>query len=819
MALVITSSANYNETSGTWRVSWSGYAYNLNKVFVRISVLNGVEFGDTLVTYTGNVASIANGYHDFTIDNTIRTSLYDMADGHSLTGLLKVEVQEYTYDTNAFVQGDDVTGNLTIGNRLSSYAMATPTVLNKIDLDLADPTNIAVSWARPLNNDAFFGRFVVAVGNKSDGTSSIWTNVYTSGTYATGASIDVKSSGFDDEIITAMANLSPKDIRVTLTSRFRTGSGVYTDLSTTQSKIIAGAFEYIFLVESDISISPFTIDANLVTNNLPYTITTHFAGVTHTLKLYVNSVLIKTVTGITGSGSFDITSTDLTAMLGATDQVETCNAYVNIETIYDTKTANHNSSSVVATVGAGYVPVITGQTNTEYVTSPAIATLIGKYVKLLSRVEFKTSGNTTGTGTRIKQVKVVFNGQTKQTDYTYASNTTTITNASLITDALASAGTLDAVITLTDFRNRPVTYTFSGIVVLDYFYPKVNSLDVVRCNKLTPFADNALGTFARFYLNIEACSLINSVQKNEVHYRIGYKVSGGASYTYYTLTDVNALTLNGNVVKGTVTTQEFDVAYAYDVVLEVSDVLVSGTPATDVLPYGQVAMMWGLNWVSIGKLYSGVGTLEVGKDSNNISINADGKIQSTTQLESKVATGTAPLVVASATKVTNLNADKVDDKDVGNADGNVPLSNGTVNTNLNADLLDGQHGTYYADIVATGSTAVSYSGFAGTEYYIKFKDGTMIKYGTLTIASLALTTSRGSGAYYTSADLSFTWDTDNPAWTTLPQVEISAKNNTYFTWSMRNIASLTTVQWNLSAVFSVSARAFEMSYRATGRWN
>jgi hypothetical protein len=31
----------------------------------------------------------------------------------------------------------------------------------------------------------------------------------------------------------------------------------------------------------------------------------------------------------------------------------------------------------------------------------------------------------------------------------------------------------------------------------------------------------------------------------------------------------------------------------------------------------------------------------------------------------------------------------------GNSSGNIPISNGTVNTNLNADLLDGQHGSYY----------------------------------------------------------------------------------------------------------------------------
>lgn len=42
-----------------------------------------------------------------------------------------------------------------------------------------------------------------------------------------------------------------------------------------------------------------------------------------------------------------------------------------------------------------------------------------------------------------------------------------------------------------------------------------------------------------------------------------------------------------------------------------------------------------------------------------------------------------------------INVDTVDGYHAGNASGNVPVSNGTVNTNLNADLLDGQHGTFF----------------------------------------------------------------------------------------------------------------------------
>lgn len=57
-------------------------------------------------------------------------------------------------------------------------------------------------------------------------------------------------------------------------------------------------------------------------------------------------------------------------------------------------------------------------------------------------------------------------------------------------------------------------------------------------------------------------------------------------------------------------------------------------------------------------------------------------------LVSNVATGTAPLTVASTTKVTNLNVDMLDGYTTGNLSGNIPISNGLKNVNLNADLLD-----------------------------------------------------------------------------------------------------------------------------------
>jgi len=56
-----------------------------------------------------------------------------------------------------------------------------------------------------------------------------------------------------------------------------------------------------------------------------------------------------------------------------------------------------------------------------------------------------------------------------------------------------------------------------------------------------------------------------------------------------------------------------------------------------------------------------------------------------------------------------VNAGKLKDYEPGNADGNVAVSNGTVCTNLNADKLDGQDGSYYqnADNINAGTLNVS----------------------------------------------------------------------------------------------------------------
>lgn len=71
-----------------------------------------------------------------------------------------------------------------------------------------------------------------------------------------------------------------------------------------------------------------------------------------------------------------------------------------------------------------------------------------------------------------------------------------------------------------------------------------------------------------------------------------------------------------------------------------------------------------------------------------ISAGGNFKVRSAS-FESTIATGTAPFIVASTTKVNNLNVAQLDSKVPGNSNGNIPVSNGTVCTNLNAQYVNG----------------------------------------------------------------------------------------------------------------------------------
>ncbi len=73
-------------------------------------------------------------------------------------------------------------------------------------------------------------------------------------------------------------------------------------------------------------------------------------------------------------------------------------------------------------------------------------------------------------------------------------------------------------------------------------------------------------------------------------------------------------------------------------------------------------------------------------------------------------------LLASHVEHDGLNADKVDGLEVGNASGQIPVSNGQINTNLNADLLDGKHlSDFLPALTQTNKTGLSVTYPVGTE--------------------------------------------------------------------------------------------------------
>lgn len=92
---------------------------------------------------------------------------------------------------------------------------------------------------------------------------------------------------------------------------------------------------------------------------------------------------------------------------------------------------------------------------------------------------------------------------------------------------------------------------------------------------------------------------------------------------------------------------------------------------------------------------------------NLLLIKTDGSINIPGQIKSTL-TGVAPMTVASNILVTNFNADLHDGLQAGNASGQIPVSNGTVNVNLNADKLNG----YQPSTTAVAGTIPVYNASA-----------------------------------------------------------------------------------------------------------
>ena len=115
-------------------------------------------------------------------------------------------------------------------------------------------------------------------------------------------------------------------------------------------------------------------------------------------------------------------------------------------------------------------------------------------------------------------------------------------------------------------------------------------------------------------------------------------------------------------------------------------------------------------------------------------------VATATSFESTVSTGTAPFVVASSTKVTNLNADILDDKSTANgAVGNsVVVRNAAAGFSANDVNFQSIVGTalsvagittFSDDIHFHGATGITSITYDKSAYELRFKDNVRLKFG------------------------------------------------------------------------------------------
>lgn len=190
---------------------------------------------------------------------------------------------------------------------------------------------------------------------------------------------------------------------------------------------------------------------------------------------------------------------------------------------------------------------------------------------------------------------------------------------------------------------------------------------------------------------------------------------------------------------------------------------VSGLPSIEVFDDGVVRLARYAGRVIIGNIAdNGVDTLQFaqGASINFSSVNANGNINATgnisaTQYTSTIATGTAPFTVASTTVVANLNADKVDGKDIGTLTAAGGIAYATSTTALAATAA----GTSGQAVISGGAGAPTFQTVASANgastIVARTADGSFTVNGitatTLNIGSQADTATAASHYYVETA--------------------------------------------------------------------
>ena len=247
---------------------------------------------------------------------------------------------------------------------------------------------------------------------------------------------------------------------------------------------------------------------------------------------------------------------------------------------------------ITAKVPESVVPSFNTITHSENVSD--VNTKIGKYVQNISKLNLAIAG---AAGAKFSTV----------TGYKIEVDNQVLNAVSGVTQVIQSKGIVKVKGTVIDSRGRTTT-KIVDVNILPYSFPTfTNAVTAIRCNPNG--TDNLFGTHVKITFKADAISLKNgTTEKNNITYKISSRVSGNGNYEEKDKNINSGISKNVSVIINT-----YDVNKVFDLKIDITDQFYTTTTVL-LIVRGGVTVQFGKDWVSIGKLYDGNGTLSVGGD-------------------------------------------------------------------------------------------------------------------------------------------------------------------------------------------------------------
>lgn len=169
-------------------------------------------------------------------------------------------------------------------------------------------------------------------------------------------------------------------------------------------------------------------------------------------------------------------------------------------------------------------------------------------------------------------------------------------------------------------------------------------------------------------------------------------------------------------------------------------------------------------------------------------------------------------LIAKASDKYDINVDRVDGYDAGNGSGQIPVSNGTVNANLNADLLDGNHASAFALAAPNGQ--------GGVRRLYRNDDGSAYNVQTYWTGTRWRLRGYNGDTFHAESEVSYADSAGTAGYVS----SISSAVGTAYTWSARQVFNSGGESWSstgdqgkLEVRASGNTPAF-MAFHRPGAW-